>query len=113
MNFAATMAAALPAARREEIVRGTGKSFILAGVNLRYRRPVTYPDTILVANTILLPLKEDRFMLRGAAYSLRQKAVVCSADQDCVSYDYQALRKCALDDDLRALLAARGTTQWK
>lgn len=32
--------------RREEINRGTGKSFILAGINVRYRRPVVYPDTV-------------------------------------------------------------------
>lgn len=27
--------------RTEEIMRGTGKSFILASINVRYRRPVT------------------------------------------------------------------------
>lgn len=32
--------------RREEVNRGTGKSFILAGINVRYRRPVVYPDTV-------------------------------------------------------------------
>lgn len=32
--------------RREEINRGKGKSFILAGINVRYRRPVLYPDTV-------------------------------------------------------------------
>ncbi|KAI3479506.1 hypothetical protein L1887_58417 [Cichorium endivia] len=32
--------------RKLEITRGTGKSFILAGINVRYRRPVVYPDTV-------------------------------------------------------------------
>lgn len=32
--------------RRKEILRGTGRSFILAGINVRYRRPVVYPDTV-------------------------------------------------------------------
>lgn len=41
-----TQSAEFSDARREEITRGTGKSFILAGINVRYRRPVLYPDTV-------------------------------------------------------------------
>lgn len=46
MFFASTLAKEFPEARRQEIERGTGKSFILAGINVRYRRPVVYPDTV-------------------------------------------------------------------
>jgi hypothetical protein len=70
---------------------------------------------MLIAQTVLLPLNEakDRFMLRGAAYSLKRKAIVCTADQDCVSYDYNSLKKSPLDPELRKLIEDKGTTEWK
>ncbi|SJX60766.1 uncharacterized protein SRS1_11992 [Sporisorium reilianum f. sp. reilianum] len=94
--------------RREEITRGTGKSFILAGINVRYRRPVLYPDTILVGQACELPLGKDRFMLRGAAYSLAQKTIVAVSVQDCVTYDYTKLAKCDIPADIRTALEAKG-----
>ncbi|TKY90937.1 hypothetical protein EX895_000935 [Sporisorium graminicola] len=94
--------------RREEINRGTGKSFILAGINVRYRRPVLYPDIILVGQACELPLGKDRFMLRGAAYSLAQKTIVAVSAQDCVTYDYTKLAKCDIPDDIRNALQSKG-----
>ncbi|SAM59384.1 uncharacterized protein UBRO_01086 [Ustilago bromivora] len=95
--------------RREEITRGTGKSFILAGINVRYRRPVVYPDTILVGQACELRLGKERFMLRGAAYSLAQKTIVAVAAQDCVTYDYTKLKKCDIPEDIKKALEARGS----
>lgn len=95
--------------RRDEINRGTGKSFILAGINVRYRRPVLYPDTILVGQACELPLGKDRFILRGAAYSLAQKKIVAISAQDCVTYDYTKLAKCDIPDDIRNALLAKGS----
>ncbi len=46
MFFANTLAKDFSPQRQEEVNRGTGKSFILAGINVRYRRPVLYPDTV-------------------------------------------------------------------
>lgn len=46
MFFATTLTKDLAPERQEEIAKGTGKSFILAGINVRYRRPVVYPDTV-------------------------------------------------------------------
>ncbi|KDN37941.1 Thioesterase/thiol ester dehydrase-isomerase [Tilletiaria anomala UBC 951] len=110
MDFAAKLAEKLSQERAQDIIQGTGKSFILAGANIRYRRPVVYPDTIIIAQSILLPIapSRDRFMLRGAAYSLKQKTIVCTCDQDCVSYDYNTLKKVPLEDDLYDLLQGKG-----
>ncbi|EST06636.1 hypothetical protein PSEUBRA_004549 [Kalmanozyma brasiliensis GHG001] len=109
MFFASTLAKEFPEARRQEIERGTGKSFILAGINVRYRRPVVYPDTILVGQACELPLGKDRFMLRGAAYSLAQKTIVAVSAQDCVTYDYTKLKKCDIPEDIKQALEARGS----
>ncbi|SPO20398.1 uncharacterized protein UTRI_00795_B [Ustilago trichophora] len=95
--------------RRQQVNRGTGKSFILAGINVRYRRPVVYPDTILVGQACELPLGKDRFMLRGACYSLAQKTIVAVSAQDCVTYDYTKLQKCNIPDDIRQALQAKGS----
>lgn len=53
MFFANTLAKDFTPQRQEEVNRGTGKSFILAGINVRYRRPVLYPDTV---SSALLPV---------------------------------------------------------
>ncbi len=115
MHWAATLASKLPENLASDIVKGTGESFILAGANIRFKRPVVYPDTILVGSTVLLPLNAtaDRFMLRGAAYSVKQKTIVSTCDQDCVSYDYRVLKKAPLGPQLRTLVEEKGTTEWK
>lgn len=56
-----------------------------------------------------LPLGKDRFMLRGACYSLAQKTIVAVSAQDSVTYDYTKLKKCDIPEDLRQALEARGT----
>ncbi|KAK0554803.1 hypothetical protein OC845_000625 [Tilletia horrida] len=90
--------------RRNDILRGTGVSFILAGINVRYRRPLLYPDTVLVAQTIGLPITEDRFTISAIAYSVNQSTIASSADQLCVMYDYTKLKKCPIPEDLREVM---------
>ncbi|KAE8213961.1 hypothetical protein CF327_g2595 [Tilletia walkeri] len=94
--------------RRNDILRGTGVSFILGGINVRYRRPLLYPDTILVAQTISLPISEDRFTISAVAYSVSQSAIASSADQLCVMYDYVNLKKCPIPEDLRQIMEEQG-----
>ncbi|CAO1615462.1 unnamed protein product [Parajaminaea phylloscopi] len=131
MSFAEGVAKDLPEPLRSDILTGKGSSFILAGIDVKFRRPVTYPDTLVIASKILEPLEEgaDRFTLHAAAYSLkaweayrqkveaagentsrpvREPGPVCTADQLCVSYDYKKLSKAPLSDALRKALASCG-----
>ncbi|KAE8271486.1 hypothetical protein A4X09_0g852 [Tilletia walkeri] len=78
--------------RRNDILRGTGVSFILGGINVRYRRP----------------LFEDRFTISAVAYSVSQSAIASSADQLCVMYDYVNLKKCPIPEDLRQIMEEQG-----
>lgn len=84
---------------------------ILAAIHVKYRKPVVYPDTLVIAHAALLPLGKDRFSLRGVAYSLKDKAVVAVSKEDCVVYDYTKLSKCEMPDDLREALEIRGITE--
>lgn len=115
MVFAESIARDLGEQRQKEILTGKGVSFILAGINVKYRRPVTYPDTLLIGTKADSPLKEgtDRFTLSSAAYSVkaweahqsqpgsREPGPVCVADALCVTYDYDTLAKCAMPEDMR------------
>ncbi|SPO21318.1 uncharacterized protein UTRI_00795 [Ustilago trichophora] len=64
---------------------------------------------ILVGQACQLPLGKDRFMLRGACYSLAQKTIVAVSAQDCVTYDYTKLQKCDIPHDIRQALQAKGS----
>lgn len=81
---------------------------ILAQITVRYRRPVVYPDTLVIAHAPILPLGKDRFTIRGVAYSIQQKAIVAVSTEDCVVYDYRKLGKCEMPEDLRGELEKRG-----
>lgn len=62
---------------------------ILGQLNVRYRRPVQQPDTIIIGQGAVMPMeRSDRFILRSTAYSLKQKTIVASADQLCVTFNY-------------------------
>ncbi|PWN37845.1 uncharacterized protein FA14DRAFT_159699 [Meira miltonrushii] len=108
MLFADKLAEKLEPARRKDIVTGKGESFILQSIAVRYRRPVVYPDTLLIGKKPVLPLGTDRFTLQASIYSLAQKAVVATAEEVCVSYDYRSLSKAPIADDFRKVLEEAG-----
>lgn len=100
MTFARHMASRLPAQEGDDLVKGKGVALILAGLSVKYRvsrislsflcsiltghhssdgsgvwifaeqRPVTYPDTLLIAQKVKEgSLQRDRFILSGICYS--------------------------------------------
>ncbi|PWN45572.1 hypothetical protein IE81DRAFT_319856 [Ceraceosorus guamensis] len=102
MRYGEVLASRLTSQRAQDIVKGTGKGMILAKISVKYIRPVTYPDTLLIGTRPVLPLQgSDRFTLQANIVSLKQQALVATADQLCVSYDYPALTKCDLPRDLK------------
>lgn len=64
---------------------------ILASISAKYRRPVTYPDTLLVAHRVT-SVSKDRFALESVCYSYAQRTAVTFGEADMVTYDYGALR---------------------
>lgn len=88
---------------REEETRG-GVGPILASTHCRFRRPLTYPDTVLVgARTTAVGA--DRFTMEYRLVSRAQGEVAAEGGGVLVSYDYAAGRKAPLPEPVRAIIA--------
>ncbi|KAH9074740.1 hypothetical protein EDB83DRAFT_2515604 [Lactarius deliciosus] len=80
-------------------------------MEVKYRRPVRYPDTLLVASK---PAPEPdprhsrtQFLLFAKAYSYEQRAVVADLKSVLTWYDYDKLAKCDPGDENWAPVLAR------
>lgn len=78
----------------------TGIGPILASTQARFKRPLTYPDTISVGAR-LLSLETDRFTLEHKIVSHEQKAIITEGQGLVVIFHYPSDRKVALPDELR------------
>ncbi len=77
---------------------------ILHSTECRYRRPVVFPDTVVVGGRVS-ELGEDRFTMEYAVVSLDQNAVVAKGSAIIVSYDYAAGVKTAVPESVRRGIA--------
>ncbi|KAJ1564754.1 hypothetical protein HK405_014055 [Cladochytrium tenue] len=85
--------------------RGGGASMILGSVTVRYRAPVTFPDTLTVGVRVArAKVGVDRFVLDFAAVSHRLGKVVADGDAVQVVYDYGKKSKVAIPDSIRNVL---------
>ncbi|KAK0227064.1 HotDog domain-containing protein [Armillaria nabsnona] len=87
----------------DSLIRGEGVSLILRSIDVRFRRPVTYPDTLLIAHRPVQPddaqiSDPSALNLEAAAYSLNQRAMVTLTKEVVVWYDYDTLKKCIPED---------------
>lgn len=79
---------------------------ILASTECRYKRPVTYPDTLKVGARTLEMGAQD-FIQEYAIYSTQQQAVTTIGKARIVMVDYKTQQKTELSDTIRnAILAA-------
>ncbi|KAI0034471.1 hypothetical protein K488DRAFT_45408, partial [Vararia minispora EC-137] len=105
-----------------KMLNAKGVSFILKSIEVKFRRPVTFPDTLLIAHKPLPwleqlaevgteragpPLARTQFILDAAAHSYAQDAVVATSSSVVTWYDYDTLRKCDPGDKLWAPVLAR------
>jgi len=82
---------------------GTGP--ILSATHCRFRRPITYPDIVLVgAKTI--ELRSDRFVMEYRLVSEAQRAVAAEGGGTLVAYDYSAGEKAALPVSVREAIVS-------
>jgi acyl-CoA thioester hydrolase len=82
----------------------TGVGPILAATQARFRRPLTYPDTISVGARVV-DVGEDRFTLEHRVVSHTQKAVVTEGQGTVVTFAHAEGRKVALPAELRRRIA--------
>jgi len=76
---------------------------ILAATSCRFKTPLTYPDTVLVA-TKVTTIKEDRFMMDYRVVSTKNQKVAAEADCVIVTFDYRENKKVPVPEELRRLI---------
>ena len=82
---------------------------ILHSTQARFRRALTYPDTVSIGAR-LLTLEEDRFHLEHKIVSHVQKEVVTLGQGTIVTYHYAAGKKVPVPEELkRRILALEAT----
>ncbi|KZP01858.1 Thioesterase/thiol ester dehydrase-isomerase [Calocera viscosa TUFC12733] len=94
------------AKRAQDMMQGKGVSIILKSIDVRFRRPVTYPDTLLIAHKPH-SFHPTQFTLSCLAYSYSQQRPVCTAEAVCVWYDYDIWKKCEPSEALLKQLRLR------
>ncbi len=77
---------------------GTGA--ILHSTDCRFRRPLVFPDEVLVG-TRTLDVADDRFTMGYRIVSLAQDAVAADGTGIVVAFDYRANAKVALPAEVR------------
>ena len=73
---------------------------IVSEVRAKFRRPLTFPDTISIGAG-LGTMSEDRFVLKHIVVSHSQKVITTEGEGTVVTFDYQAKRKTPIPDDIR------------
>ncbi|KAL5513109.1 hypothetical protein ACEPAH_3507 [Sanghuangporus vaninii] len=92
--------------RARDMLAGKGISLILAEISIKFRRPITYPDTLLIAHRVHDP-HSTHFGCAAEIWSYAQNTVVATSDSKLVWYDYDQLKKCDPGPEIHALLARR------
>jgi acyl-CoA thioester hydrolase len=85
--------------------RATGVGPILASVQARFRKALSYPDTISVA-TRVTSLAEDRFTMPYRLVSHRLDALAAEGEGTIVTYHYGEGKKVPIPDELRRRIEA-------
>jgi acyl-CoA thioester hydrolase len=87
-----------------ELEEQIGIGPILAATSARFRRPLTYPDTIWVAARVP-DVQADRFAMEYRLVSRKLAAVAAEGTGSIVAYHYAQGKKTAIPDELRQRIA--------
>ncbi|TDL23718.1 Thioesterase/thiol ester dehydrase-isomerase [Rickenella mellea] len=92
--------------RVREMLTGKGVSLILKDISIKFKRPVNFPDTLLIAHRPH-DLHPTHFSNGAALWSFAQRTIVATSDSTLVWYDYDTLKKCDPGEKTHAILQAR------
>ncbi|ODO00325.1 hypothetical protein I350_06958 [Cryptococcus amylolentus CBS 6273] len=88
-----------------DLLHAKGTGFILKDVSIKYRAPITYPDTVMISNRIhSVNPKRASYGHQHIIWSMKDGQVKALADSTVVMYDYDNLKKGVMSDQLRELL---------
>ncbi|WP_404340955.1 acyl-CoA thioesterase [Pseudoalteromonas mariniglutinosa] len=86
-----------------EDLQKTGVGPVISENNARYKRPVTFPDTVLVGVTIS-DIQADRFMMHYTVFSQSQNAITTQGSSQVVMFNFKTGQKAPLTEPLLAAL---------
>ena len=78
---------------------------VLADNYCKYKRPVTFPDTLLIGVSVS-EIAEAGFMTHYTVFSCAQQAIVTEGQARVVMFDFKTSQKAPLSDTLRTFLHA-------
>ena len=76
---------------------------ILGATSCRFRRPLFYPDKILIGARVVT-LADDRFTLGHGIWCFRENALAAEGDGIIVSFDYVLKKKIPLPEAWKAFI---------
>lgn len=85
--------------------RSVHVGFILQSVQARFRKPLFYPDRLIIT-TRLVNIEDDRFTLAHEIISTQQRVVAAVGEGTIVTYDYDAHTKVRVPAIVRDKLLA-------
>jgi acyl-CoA thioester hydrolase len=88
----------------ETFEKENGVGPILAATSARFRKALSYPDTIWVGAKIVSIL-DDRFILQHCIVSQKLNAVATEGDGTIVTFHYERGEKVPIPDELRRRIA--------
>ncbi|MGX9462768.1 acyl-CoA thioesterase [Shewanella sp. A14] len=80
-------------------LKSTGVGPVLSETNARFKRPVTFPDTIIVGAKIS-DINEDRFVMHYTVFSKAQQAVTTIGWAKVVMFNFKTGQKAKLTPEL-------------
>lgn len=78
----------------------TGVGPILAHTQCRYRKALTYPDTVSVGTRVTV-LSEDRFTMELCIVSHKLQKISAEGTAELVAFNYRENRKAPLPEEIR------------
>ncbi|MCG9714044.1 acyl-CoA thioesterase [Shewanella insulae] len=80
-----------------------GMGPVISDNHARYKRPVTFPDTLLVGVSIS-DIHKDRFTMHYQVFSEQQQAITTTGSSVAVMFDFNKQAKADLPTELLAVL---------
>ncbi|KAH6915713.1 HotDog domain-containing protein [Coprinopsis sp. MPI-PUGE-AT-0042] len=97
--------------KADDMIKAKGTSLILGSIDVVFRRPVTYPDTLLIGYCPVPPKPgmelSPKFNVVAAGYSLQQQEFAIYSKETLVWYDYENLKKCRPPPEAAGLISKR------
>ena len=83
-----------------DFMKRTGIGPILATTSCRFKRPLSYPDRVLVKAKVT-DIEGDRFLMQYLVFSTRHQQVAAEGDGWIVAFNYRENKKALIPEELR------------